>query len=152
MARMHDDELEIDEALVRELVRDQFPHWAELPLCRIEPSGTDNAVFRLGEELAVRIPRRAGPAEPGGKAADWLPRLAPLLPLDIPVPVAQGRPGSGYPWFWGIHTWVDGETLPVEAIDVLQAARDLAALVAAFHQVSPAGAPPGRGIPLAERD
>jgi aminoglycoside phosphotransferase (APT) family kinase protein len=152
MARMHADELEIGEALVRDLLGAQFPEWADLPLRRIEPSGTVNAIFRLGDTLSVRLPRRGGPTEPGGKELDWLPRLAPLLPVDIPVPVAQGHPSAGYPWFWEVHTWVEGETVPVEEIDALQAAGDLAGLVAALQRVDPAGAPRGRGIPLAERD
>jgi aminoglycoside phosphotransferase (APT) family kinase protein len=149
---MHSDELEIDESLVLRLLRAQFPEWADLPLRRIEPSGTVNAIFRLGTELSVRLARREGPTEPGGEESSWLPRLAPLLPMDIPVPVAQGRPGNEYPWFWEVHTWVEGETLTVEDIDAVQAARDLAALVGALQQVNPAGAPRGRGIPLVERD
>jgi aminoglycoside phosphotransferase (APT) family kinase protein len=152
MARMHVDEHEIDEALVHRLVSEQFPEWADLPLRRIEPSGTVNAIYRLGDELSVRLARRKGPTRPGGKELEWLPRLAPSLPVEIPVPVAQGRPSDDYPWFWEIHTWVEGETVPVEEIDAIQAARDLAALVGALRQVSPDGAPPGRGIPLAERD
>ena len=152
MARMHVDELDIDEALVRGLLADQFPEWAALPLDRVEPSGTVNAIFRLGDGLAVRLARRKGPIAPGGKEQDWLPRLAPLLPLEIPVPVGQGRPSDEYPWFWEIHTWVEGETLSVEEIDPIQAAQDLAGFVAALQQVDPAGAPQGRGIPLAERD
>ena len=152
MARMHVDEHEIDEALVHRLVSEQFPEWADLPLRRIEPSGTVNAIYRLGDELSVRLARRKGPTRPGGKELEWLPRLAPSLPVEIPVPVAQGRPSDDYPWFWEIHRWVDGETVPIEEIDAIQAARDLAALVGALRQVSPDGAPPGRGIPLAERD
>ena len=149
---MHADELELDEVLVRRLVDGQFPHWADLSLRRIEPAGTDNAIFRLGDALALRLPRRKGRTEPGGKELDWLPTLSPLLPLEIPVPIVQGRPSADYPWFWDVHTWVEGETAPVEEIDAIQAARDLAALVAALQQVDPAGAPRGRGIPLAERD
>ena len=152
MARMHIDEVEIDEALVRRLLRKQFPQWTGLPLRRVEPGGTVNAIFRLGDGLSVRLPRREGLTEPGGKELVWLPRLAPLLPVDIPVPVAQGHPSGDYPWFWEIHSWVEGETVPVEEIDAIQAARDLAALVAALQRMSPAGAPPGRGIPLGERD
>lgn len=151
MTRMHEDELELDDALVRRLLVEQFPDWAGLALRRIEPSGTVNAIFRLGDELSVRLPRRQGPTGPGSVELDWLAKLAPLLPVDVPVPVAQGRPSDGYPWFWEVHTWLDGETMPVEAIDEIQAARDLAALVAALQRVDPAGAPPGRGIPLAER-
>jgi aminoglycoside phosphotransferase (APT) family kinase protein len=152
MARMHRDELEIDEPLVRRLLDGQFPQWVGLPLRRIEPAGTVNAIFRLGDGLSVRLARREGPTEPGGKEFEWLPRLARTLPLAIPIPVAQGHPTSDYPWFWEIHTWVEGETVPVEDIDPIQAAHDLASLVGALQRVSPAGAPPGRGIPLAERD
>jgi aminoglycoside phosphotransferase (APT) family kinase protein len=149
---MHSDELEIDAGLVRRLLGEQFPEWVDLPLRRVEPSGTVSAVFRLGDELSVRLARRDGPTQPGGKELEWLPRLAPLLPVEIPVPVAQGRPTGDYPWFWEIHRWVRGDTVPVEELDALQAARDLAALVGALQQVDSAGAPPGRGIPLAERD
>ena len=152
MARMHADELEIDEALVRRLLAEQFPEWADRRLARVEPMGTDNAIFRLGDGLSVRLARRNGPTEPGGKEHDWLPRLAPLVPLEIPAPAAQGHPTLEYPWFWDVHTWVDGTTAPVAEIDAVEAARDLARFVAALQQVEPTGAPPGRGIPLAERD
>jgi aminoglycoside phosphotransferase (APT) family kinase protein len=152
MARMHADELELDAALVRRLLAEQFAQWADLPLARVEPSGTDNAIFRLGDELSVRLARRRGPTQPGGKELEWLPRLAPLLPLEIPTPVAQGRPAPEYPWYWDVHRWVDGETVPVEEIDAVQAARDLARFVGALQCVDPTGAPRGRGIPLAERD
>jgi aminoglycoside phosphotransferase (APT) family kinase protein len=149
---MHADELDLDEALVRRLLREQFPEWADLPLRRVEPGGTVNAIFRLGDELALRLPRREGPTEPGSDELEWLPRLAPLLPVEIPVPVAQGRPSGAYPWFWEIHTWVEGELVPVAEIDAIQAARDLARLVRALQQVSPDGAPEGRGVPLAARE
>lgn len=103
---MHADELEIDEPLVRRLLVEQFPDWGNLPLRRIEPSGTDHAIFRLGDELSVQLARVDGPTDPDGKEFVWLFKLAPLLPVDVPVPIAQGRPGEGYPWFWEIHTWV----------------------------------------------
>ena len=149
---MHADELEIDETLVRRLLEAQFPELAGLPLSRVEPAGTVNAVFRLGEEFALRLARRDGPIRPGGKELEWLPRIAPLLPVQIPVPVGQGRPAAEYPWYWEIYTWVEGGTVPVEQIDAVEAARDLARFVAALQQADPGGAPRGRGIPLAERD
>jgi aminoglycoside phosphotransferase (APT) family kinase protein len=151
-ANMHADELPIDEALVRRLLAEQFPTRAGLPLQRIEPSGTVNAIFRLGDELSVRLPRREGPTRPGSKGFEWLPKLAPLLPVEVPSPVAQGRPSSDYPWYWEIHRWVEGETVPLSEIDAIQAARDLAAMIRAMQQIDPAGAPLGRGIPLLERD
>ena len=149
---MHADELGIDDALVHGLLAEQFPDWANLPRERVEPQGTVNAVFRLGDELAVRLARRKGPTEPGGKELEWLPKLAPLLPLEVPVPVAQGSPTAAYPWYWDVYFWVDGETAPVDEIDAIQAARDLGQFVAALQAADPAGAPQGRGIPLAERD
>jgi len=100
MARMHEDELTLGEELVRGLLAEQFPERSELSLRRVRPDGTVNAIFRLGDELAVRLPRREGPTEPGSKELEWLPTLAPLLPVEIPVPVAQGRPSASYPWFW----------------------------------------------------
>jgi aminoglycoside phosphotransferase (APT) family kinase protein len=150
--KMHMDEMEIDEALVRRLLISQFPHWAELPLRRIEPAGTVNAIFRLGDEYSVRLARRAGPTTPGSSEFIWLPKLAPLVPLETPVPIAQGHPNNEYPWYWEIHTWVEGETVPIEEIDEIQAARDLAAFVTALQQINPSGGPPGRGIPLVQRD
>src|SRR3954453_819094 len=150
--RMHDNEIDIDEALVCRLVVEQFPEWAGLPVRRVEPAGTVNAIFRLGDDLSARLPRVDGPTTPGGKELEWLPKLAPLLPVDVPVAVAQGQPTTEYPWFWEIHTWVEGDTTPVDEIDAIQAARELAAFVAAMQQLDPSGAPCGRGIPLAERD
>ena len=149
---MHAEEIEIEQALVRRLIVAQFPGWLDLPLRRIEPSGTVNAIFRLGDELSVRLPRLNGPTAPGSKEFEWLPKLAPLLPMEVPVPIAQGRPSDEYPWFWEIHTWVEGDTAPVDEIDPIQAARDLAALIETLQQLDPTGAPPGRGISLAERD
>ncbi|WP_257148036.1 aminoglycoside phosphotransferase family protein [Bacillus thuringiensis] len=149
---MHADELKIEERLVRRLLVDQFPRWAELPLRKVEPVGTVNAVFRLGDEYSIRLARREGPTTPGGREFLWLPKIAPLVPLEIPVPIAQGRPNNEYPWFWEIHSWLKGETVPIEALDEMQAARDLAEFVLALQQVDPTGGPLGRGIPLAQRD
>lgn len=132
MARMHADELEIDEPLVRRLLREQLPEFAELPLERVEPEGTVNAIFRLGDELAVRLPRLVEWSA-DDLELHWLPRLGPLLPLEIPRPLALGQPGFGYPCRWLVVTWLAGETAPLDALDTIQAARDLAAFVEALH-------------------
>jgi aminoglycoside phosphotransferase (APT) family kinase protein len=149
---MHADELEIDEPLVRRLIAEQFPEWAGRTLVRAVPAGTVNAIFRLGDDLAVRLARREGRTAPGGKELEWLLRLAPLLPLEIPRPIVQGSPTAEYPWHWEVFTWVEGETVPVEEIDPVQAARDLALFIAALQRVDGTGAPRGRGISLTERD
>src|SRR5581483_11388824 len=120
------------------------------PLTRIEPPGTVNAIFRLGDELAVRLPRLVEWSA-DDRELRWLPRLAPLLPLAVPRPLAVGEPGFGYPCRWLVVTWLAGDTVPVEDLDGVQAARDLAGFVAALQAADPAGAPRGRDR-LAERD
>lgn len=146
---MHENELPIDDALVRRLVDEQFPEWAGLPLHRVEPWGTVNAIYRLGDELSVRLPRLAD-WSPDDRELVWLPRLAPVLLLEIPVPVALGEPVEEYPCRWTVVTWVAGEQ---GAFEPLQAARDLAEFVRALHSVDPTGAPPGRGTePIEEYD
>jgi len=102
---MHTDELQIDVTLVRRLVAEQFPQWADLPLRRVQPDGTVNAIFRLGDHFAVRLPRRAGSTTPGGKEFDWLPRLASQLPLEIPVPLER--------FLEGVQLYRRGEALKV---------------------------------------
>jgi aminoglycoside phosphotransferase (APT) family kinase protein len=151
MQRMHDDELDLDEALVRVLLAEQFPAWAGLSIERVEPSGTDNAIFRLGDQLAVRLARRAGPTEEADKEHDWLPLLAPKLPVELPVPVARGRPSDVYPWYWSVAGWLDGETPLLSTVP----AEQLAAFVLALQGIDATSAPPPgarRGEPLASRD
>ncbi|HEY6963305.1 MAG TPA: aminoglycoside phosphotransferase family protein [Gaiellaceae bacterium] len=145
MTRVHEDELDVDEQLVRALLREQFPRWAELPLERAG-DGTVHVIYRLGAELSVRLPRRA-PSD--GVEERVLPVVAPHVPVEVPRPVARGRPGAGYPWEWAVHTWLDGE-LP----DVPVAADDVGALLLALQRIDADGPEPvgGRGKPLRERD
>src|SRR5262245_50564195 len=85
--KMHADEVETDESLVRRLLAAQFPHWSKLPIDRVESFGTDNAIYKLGDDLAVRMPRVQWATAQVDKEAKWLRVLAPLLPLTLPVPV-----------------------------------------------------------------
>jgi len=158
-ARMHADEVETDAELVRRLLASQFPELAGLPIERVESAGTDNAIYRLGEELAVRLPRIQWAAEQPEKEQAWLPRLAPLLPLRVPVPLALGEPGEGYPWSWTVVPWLPGESATPERLaDPRRAATALGEFVAALHRIDATGGPPpgthnsSRGVPLAERD
>jgi aminoglycoside phosphotransferase (APT) family kinase protein len=158
MARMHADELDLDEALVRRLVAVQFPQWAELAIERVPSAGTDNAMFRIGHELAARLPRRQASMEQVEKEHRWLPRLSPL-PLEIPVPVALGEPSAEYPWRWSIYRWLEGENAAVARIaDERAAAVAIAGFIRALRAVDPSGGPPpgrhnfGRGVPLLQRD
>ena len=104
---MHDDEADIDAELVRRLLASQLPRWADLPLAYVESAGTDNALYRLGDDMVVRLPRIAAATKPIEKEHAWLPRLGPLLPLPIPVPLAKGAPGEGYPWPWSVYGWLE---------------------------------------------
>lgn len=156
---MHADEVDIDPDLARRLVASQFPRWADLPLEALRFGGTDNVIYRLGHDKSVRLPRRAPSTGQLEKERRWLPVLAPVLPLAIPVPLAIGEPGEGYPFVWSVYTWLEGELPLVEPIaDLRQAAADLAKFVAALQRVDPTdGPPPGphnayRGVPLALRD
>jgi GrpB-like predicted nucleotidyltransferase (UPF0157 family) len=137
---MHADELPIDDALVRRLVDGQFPQWRDLPLERVEPQGTDNAIFRLGDALAVRLPRRPG-VEERSQRDELLARLAPQLPLEVPRVVARGAASHGYPWGWSVNTWLEGADGVAAAWDPLAAAEQLAAFVGALQRVEPAGVP-----------
>jgi aminoglycoside phosphotransferase (APT) family kinase protein len=157
--KMHADEVDTDISLVGRLVAAQFPHWADLPVEPVRPFGTDNALYRLGDDMVVRLPRRKRTSETLEKERRWLPRLAPLLPFAAPVPLAEGTPAEGYPFAWSVYRWLKGETATSERItDLSRLASDLADFVAALQRIDPTdGPPPGehnffRGVPLARRD
>jgi aminoglycoside phosphotransferase (APT) family kinase protein len=152
MARMHEDEIEVDEALVSRLLTAQFPRWAELPLRSVEPAGTDNAIYRLGPDLAVRLPRIDWAADQPEKEYGWLPRLAPHLSLAIPEPLGLGEASEEYPLQWLVCTWLPGESAIPDRLE--EPADDLARLLHELWEIDPEGGPPpdGRGGPLAARD
>jgi aminoglycoside phosphotransferase (APT) family kinase protein len=157
--KMHADEVDTDASLVCRLLATQFPQWADLRIERIASAGTDNAIYRLGDDLSVRLPRRPGAIGQVEKEERWLPILAPHLPLAIPVPLAKGTPGEGYPWHWCVSPWLKGDDATAEHIrDLREAAVDLAAFIAALQRIDTTGGPrPGRhnffrGVPLAVRD
>jgi len=156
---MHSGEVETDAALVRRLLAAQFPQWADLRIEAVLPAGTDNAIYRLGDDMCVRLPRLRSKTLPLEKELRWLPTLAPSLPLDIPVPLLVGEPAEGYPFRWSVFRWLDGDTASAERIeDLRQTANDLAGFIAALQRVDANGGPaPGqhnafRGVPLKERD
>jgi aminoglycoside phosphotransferase (APT) family kinase protein len=153
--KMHEDELDTDEALVRRLLAAQFPQWAALPIEALPFGGTDNAIYRLGNDLSVRVPRRADWAAGSyEREFAWLPKLAPLLPVRVPTPIARGAPGEGYPHEWAVYDWLDGEDATSAPLDLPRAAVDLAGLLAALWRIDPTGGPRpgGRGGSLRPRD
>jgi aminoglycoside phosphotransferase (APT) family kinase protein len=156
---MHADEVHTDVSLVGRLVAAQFPQWAELLIEPVLPLGTDNANYRLGRDMLVRLPRRHRTVETLKKERRWLPSLATQLPLHVPVPLAEGEAAKGYPFEWSVYTWLEGEPASADRIvDQAQAATDLAQFVVALQQVDSSGGPlPAehnfdRGEPLARRD
>jgi aminoglycoside phosphotransferase (APT) family kinase protein len=152
--RMHDNQVDSDEALVHKLLSDQFPEWAGLTISRLETDGTDNAIYRLGDEFVMRLPLIHWAVAQVEKEHTWLPKIAPLLPLAVPAPLMIGEPGHGYPWHWSVHRWIDGENAhPDRIIDAGQAAIDLAGFATALHAVNLPGAPVSqRGVSLVTRD
>ena len=98
--KLHEGEVHIDAALVEQLVITQFPQFRDLPLWAVESTGTVNAIYRLGDDLCVRLPRLAKWAKDLEKECRWLPTLAPQLSLGVPEPVAKGAPENGYPLPW----------------------------------------------------
>lgn len=157
--KMHADEVDTDAALVRRLLTEQFPRWADRPIEPVLPRGTDNALYRLGDDMVVRLPRTERTSGTLEIERRWLPRLAPLLPLAVPAPLAAGSPGEGYPFVWSVYSWLQGENATLERIaDLHQAATDLAQFLTALQRVDPTGGPAPseynawRGVPLAMRD
>lgn len=155
VTRMHEDEVAVDDALVRELLATQAPSFGHLPLTRLDTSGTDHVVYRLGESYAVRLPKIGWAAGQGELEARWLPVLAPHVPVAIPVPVFVGAPAATYPFRWYVAPWLDGRN-PRPGDDQAALASDLAAFVRALHRVDTTGAPPPppgtRGGPLRDAD
>jgi aminoglycoside phosphotransferase (APT) family kinase protein len=152
---MHADEVDVDGELVLRLLASQMPHLAGLPLTVVEPWGTDHAIWRLGPDLVVRLPRIHWAAGQVEHEATWLPRLAPHLPVAIPEPVSFGEPAHGYPYRWAVHRWVAGVGAALDGMDdPLTFAADLADVVRALQTVPTVGAPPAthRARPLAEYD
>ncbi len=150
MNRMHPDELEVDEPLVRRLLAEQFPEWAGLPLRRVSSSGTVNAMYRLGETLVVRLPFVEWGAGGIEQEAEWLPRLAGQLPVAIPTVRGLGVPAAGYPCPWLVLEWIPGEHPDPAGLRYPEAlAAQLAEFVLALRAVNPTDAPTGhRGFTL----
>jgi len=156
---MHADELDVDAPLVRRLLSAEFPHWANLPITPVSSSGTDHALFRLGGNMVVRLPRIHWATEQAELEGRWLPRLAPHLPLAVPEQLAMGKPDQGYPWRWAVYRWLEGESaIHAPLAGSAQAAADLARFLLALRSIDPTGGPTpdpastARGLPLVSRD
>jgi aminoglycoside phosphotransferase (APT) family kinase protein len=148
---MHLDEVPVSVELVRALLRAQFPEWSELPIIPFDHGGTDHFIFRIGDELQVRLPKHEPSTGQVEKELRILPRLRPHLQVELPEPLARGLPGEGYPFTWGVYRWLPGEQ-PREAS--VELARDVAAFLHVLQEipVEDEGPVHTRGAPLARRD
>lgn len=135
----------IDSRLVRELIEAQFPQWSHLEVREVENGGWDNRSFRVGDGLVARFPSAQAYAAQIEKEQRWLPTLARDLPLPIPSPVAEGRPGPGFPWKWSMYRWIEGTTWSsAKDVDSPTIAGDLGGFLTALHRVdATAGPRPG---------
>ncbi len=156
---MHDNEQEVNITLVQSLLKEQCSQWADLALNAILSSGTDNALFRLGDKYVVRMPRIEW--SPGSvsnvinKEYYWVPQIAQHLKTPISEPVFKGRPNETYPWPWSITKWNDGHNPDFEKENEYdKLAVDLAYFLNELHgiKLSEAGPFSRRGVPLKELD
>jgi aminoglycoside phosphotransferase (APT) family kinase protein len=133
---------DITSELVSRLDASQFPHWADLPVRPVDADGWDNATFRLGDHMSVRLPSSQAYVEQVDKEHRWLPVLARQLPLPIPEPLAKGEPGCGFPRPWSVYRWIAGQTAEAGQIaDRSEFAADLAEFLTALYEVEPSGGP-----------
>ncbi|MFH8974887.1 aminoglycoside phosphotransferase family protein [Streptomyces sp. NPDC017890] len=144
----------LDVRLVRRLVDGRFPQWTGLPVRRFPSGGTVNAMYRLGDDMVVRLPLVEDGAGDVLAEREWLPRLAPLLPIAVPEVLGDGVPAEGYPWPWAVYRWLPGEIPEAGALGEPELlADDLASFVAAMRRVTLPGAPRAyRGGPLSTLD
>jgi aminoglycoside phosphotransferase (APT) family kinase protein len=151
---MHPGMHPVDDDLVRRLIAGQFPQWAGLAVRRWPSGGTVNAMYRLGDEMVVRLPLVAGGAKDVLLELEWLPRLAPHLPTRIPEVLGAGEPAAGYRWPWAVYRWLAGEHPEPGVLDEpVLLAEDLAEFVTAMRSVTLADAPKAyRGGPVSSLD
>ena len=153
MNRMPAAEVEVSADLVRRLLADQHPDLARLPVAFLA-NGWDNELYRVGDRLIARLPRRALGAEIIKNEQRWLPELAPRLPLPIPGPERTGVPAHGYPYSWSVVPYLPGvPAAETTSFDPARAAAAVGRFLGALHIAAPTCAPanPFRGVPLAER-
>jgi aminoglycoside phosphotransferase (APT) family kinase protein len=146
-------DIDIDVPLVRRLIATQHPDLAGK--ITFFDHGWDNELFRLGDDLLVRLPRREAAAGLIVHEQRWLPELARRLDVAVPAPVRIGHPDTDFPWAWSVVPWFDG--IPAASAPPGERGRlvvDLARFVSQLHGPAPADAPvnPVRGVPLVRRD
>lgn len=138
------NKITIDSNLVRNLIKEQFPDWADLPIYPVQVCGWDNRTFHLGATMSVRLPSAERYADKVQKEQEWLPFLAKHLSTPIPTPVAMGRPTAEYPWNWSIYKWIDGKSANLffaDELDLPLIAKQLADFLQELQNIDSTGVP-----------
>ena len=107
----------INVELVENLISDQFPEYAHLPVSSVEKQGHDNRTFRLGNDMLVRIPSAQYYALKVPKEQKLLPLIKPYLSVNIPEPIKLGNPSYYYPFNFSIYKWLEGTSANLIAFD-----------------------------------
>lgn len=160
MARLHDDEVEVDTDLVRALVTEQLPDLlpdlfsdpAHLPVHEVETTGTVNGIYRLGDHAYARMPRVPRWADGIELEARWLPTIAARVTLEVPEVLGLGQPTDRYPLPWAVHRWIEGQPYADGLVDDVAAAHDLGEFVLELRTLDQEGASPTGRRPLRELD
>ncbi len=128
--------------LVTDLIREQFPQWADLPISPVIPGGWDNRTFHLGDEMSIRLPSAERYAAKARKEHKWLLKLAPQLSISIPELLGVGKPSTNYPWYWSVYRWIEGETADVLMESGLKLfASGIAQFLSELHEIDTTHAP-----------
>lgn len=129
--------------LVRGLLEEQFPQWANLEVREVSSQGWDNRTFRLGPDLSVRLPSADGYVPQVDREHLWLPFLGERLQMAIPSPVAKGSRSRMFPRAWSVYGWLKGVPLDeADAIDLEVFAADVASFLCSLQALpTPSGAP-----------
>ena len=156
MRQMHEGQVETSPDLVTRLLAAQFPEWLSPEITLVQSFGTDHDIYRVGDDLCVRLPTIEWATAQAEKERMWLPRLADRLPLSVPGQLGIGVPAEGYPFRWSVCEWIPGSDASRGRVDLDRLARDLATFVTALRKIDTAGAPlrpaGARGCPLSEID
>lgn len=156
MPKMHEGQVETSPDLVARLLADQFPEWLRPEITYVKSFGTDHDIYRVGNDLSVRLPKVEWATTQAEKEGQWLPKLADRLPVRVPRQLGIGAPAEGYSFRWSVCEWIAGSDATRERVDLDTLARDLASFVTALRKIDTAGAPlrtaGARGCPLSEVD
>ncbi|MEQ9116358.1 MAG: aminoglycoside phosphotransferase family protein [Rickettsiales bacterium] len=140
---MHADEFEITKGLVERLIDEQFPEWSDLEVSHLNVMGSDNVIFKLGDDKVIRLPRLESSSEFAERENIWLPKISKHVSIKTSQPVASGKPTSFYPFYWSVCYWIDGETsFEAKSINYNNLARDLASFIKELRNIKLSGAEP----------